>query len=81
MKYLILVSFILLLLFNSCQVNSDEQNFWNGLVGAYYGNPDLTNIKYPEVLNSLNNSWTEESGHGSAWSGQYEGFYNITSYR
>lgn len=45
-----------------------------GLIGAYYGNADLTNIKEAEILPDLNRIWDEETGHGSAWSGRYEGF-------
>lgn len=45
-----------------------------GLIGAYYGNADFTNIKYPEVIYSLENQWDKFNGHGSAWSGRYEGY-------
>jgi hypothetical protein len=44
-----------------------------GLVGAYYGNPDFTRIKEAEVISALEWKWDEETGHGSSWSGRWEG--------
>ncbi|MFC2133976.1 sialidase family protein [Bacteroidota bacterium] len=68
------IAFLVSILIVGCGDQPDEQRYWDGLIGAYYGDPDLTNIKFPEVLHSLENEWDEETGHGSAWSGQYEGF-------
>ena len=51
-----------------------SQRFLPGLIGAYYGNPDLTRIKLPEVLTGLDKAYDEDTGHGSSWSGKYEGF-------
>jgi hypothetical protein len=47
-----------------------------GLIGAYYGEPDLTRIKLSELLPDLNRIWNDAqgTGHGSLWSGYYEGF-------
>ncbi len=45
----------------------------NGLIGAYYGDPDLTNIKESEILTKLDQYWDEETGHGSSWSGKWQG--------
>jgi hypothetical protein len=45
----------------------------HGLVGAYYGNADFTNVKQAEVLSGLDMTWDEETGHGSSWSGQWQG--------
>ena len=45
-----------------------------GLIGAYYGNSDFTNIKDAEILTSLDKVWNEETGHGNTWSGQWEGY-------
>jgi len=57
----------------TCQKENQEKYF-QGLVGAYYGEADLTRIKEAEVLHSLKNEWNEETGHGNEWSGKYEGF-------
>jgi hypothetical protein len=57
----------------SCVQRSEEDPLREGLIGAYYGDADFTNIKYPEILFGLDNFWDESTGHGSAWSGRYEG--------
>lgn len=68
---------MILLLLPSCdgpETNIEKGTFYPGLVGAYYGDPDLTNIKYPEILYSLRQTWDKKTGHGSAWSGKYLGY-------
>ncbi len=60
----------------SCAEQKVANRTEQGLIGAYYGNANLTRIKLPEVLPDLDRVWDEEagSGHGSEWSGKYEGF-------
>jgi hypothetical protein len=68
---------VLLLLIPSCdgpETENEEGTYYPGLIGAYYGDPDLMNIKYPERLYSLRQTWDEQTGHGSAWSGKYVGY-------
>jgi hypothetical protein len=70
---------ILLILFMigalaGCNDEETEKRYFPGLIGAYYGDADLTNIKYPEILHSLDNEWDEDTGHGSSWSGKYTGY-------
>jgi len=67
--------FLLCFLFN-CTKEKTVDRTEQGLIGAYYGNADLTHIKLPEVLPDLDRVWDEalDSGHGSSWSGKYEGF-------
>lgn len=65
---------ILIVLQYSCSNKREKGRFFPGLIGAYYGNSDLTSIKFAEELTSLNNNWTEQTGHGRAWSGQYVGY-------
>ncbi|UCE05363.1 MAG: hypothetical protein JSW07_17370, partial [bacterium] len=60
----------------SCSTETQKKNVEQGLIGAYYGNADLTRVKSAEVLPDLDREWDEVagSGHGSEWSGKYEGF-------
>jgi len=60
-------------LFYLCQPRQDSRKVDQGLIGAYYGNADFTRIKEAEVLKHLDNVWDEETGHGSSWSGIWEG--------
>lgn len=62
------------LLWGCQQTNQQKEVLYKGLIGAYYGDPDLTNIKYTEILKSFSNEWDEITGHGSSWSAQYEGY-------
>lgn len=54
-----------------CQNQTDK--FHSGLVGAYFGNPDLTGIKDFAQLESLHQSWGEANGFSMEWSGIWEG--------
>jgi hypothetical protein len=45
-----------------------------GLVGAYYGDANLADLKYAEVLAQLDPVWTEDTGHGSNWAGRWQGY-------
>jgi len=75
MKHLpVPVLIIFLFVLSSCNHKSQEAISCQGLIGAYYGDAGFTNIKYPEILHSLDNYWDESTGHGSAWSGKYEGY-------
>lgn len=60
-------------LFFLCQPQQDSLKVDQGLIGAYYGNADFTRIKEAEVLKHLDKVWDEETGHGSSWSGIWEG--------
>jgi hypothetical protein len=62
----------LIVLFAGCGQKQERE--LQGLVGAYYGNADLTRVRLPETLPRLDNAWGEDTGHGSSWSGRYEGF-------
>lgn len=72
-KLLFLVTTVILLL-SMCSQSGRTELREQGLIGAYYGNADLTRIKESEILTDLDQYWDEETGHGSAWSGKYEGF-------
>lgn len=71
MIFLLLFSMCLVMMCNQSHVSEQRVQ---GLIGAYYGNADLTKIKQAEILPDLNRYWDEETGHGTAWSGKYEGF-------
>jgi len=59
----------------TCQTSPQETlTREQGLIGAYYGNSDFTNIKEAEILRDLDQNWDEETGHGGSWSGIWEGF-------
>jgi len=72
MKNILTICILVYLFFTTC--DRQESLSHQGLIGAYYGDADFTNIKYPEILHSLDNQWDESTGHGSAWSGRYEGY-------
>ncbi|MDW7681187.1 MAG: hypothetical protein SCK70_11520, partial [bacterium] len=55
-----------------CQKSADE--FYQGLVGAYFGDPDLTGIKDFALLENLDQRWGEANGFSMEWSGKWEGF-------
>jgi len=77
MKKFITISIICSLIFiGGCSEKNHIKIVEPGLIGAYYGNADLTRIKSSEVLPDLDRVWDEEtgSGHGSSWSGKYEGY-------
>ncbi|MBD3289545.1 hypothetical protein GF337_12140, partial [candidate division KSB1 bacterium] len=74
MKKSISFSMIAVILLLSMCNQSETEKRAQGLIGAYYGNADLTRIKQAEILTDLDRYWDEETGHGSAWSGKYEGF-------
>ena len=68
----IIVTMILVQVY-SCDSQNKEQTF-TGLIGAYYGENDFTNIKESEVLSRLTQFYDEETGHGNAWSAVWEGY-------
>ena len=45
-----------------------------GLVGAWFGKADLTNIKDAMRIKTLEQVWHEGSGYGQEWSAKWEGF-------
>jgi hypothetical protein len=45
-----------------------------GLVGGQFGSEDLTDLEDFSRLDSLEQSWNEDSGAGREWSGKWEGF-------
>jgi len=57
----------------SCEKEQNGFYKGKGLVGAYYGKEDLTNIKEAEILSSLDRVWDDETGHGNSWSAKWEG--------
>jgi hypothetical protein len=65
---------VLIVILYSCKGEYKETIPHQGLIGAYYGDSGFTNIKYPEILHNLDNYWDESTGHGSSWSGKYEGY-------
>ncbi len=68
-KYVMTFCFILIVI--SCQKPVDR---YPGLIGAYYGNADFTNVKEPLLLSNLNQLCKGENNHGSEWSAVWEGF-------
>ena len=45
-----------------------------GLVGVRFGEPDLTNRKNAEVIDSLEHLWTENDDRGGSWSSRWRGY-------
>jgi len=45
-----------------------------GLVGAWYGETNLTNCKGAVLMKTLDRSWTKADGRGENWSAKWEGF-------
>ena len=45
-----------------------------GLVGVRYGEPDLTNRKNAEIIDSLEHLWTENDDRGGSWSSRWRGY-------
>jgi hypothetical protein len=68
--FFILLSCLLVLY---CGTQTRQELHQQGLVGACFGNEDFTNIRESEIIASLDLSWDEETGHGSSWSGVWEG--------
>ncbi|MDZ7335015.1 MAG: exo-alpha-sialidase [candidate division KSB1 bacterium] len=68
---LFLLVIILSVMNLGCQNQTDR--FHPGLVGAHFGNPDLTGIKDFSLLENLNQSWGEANGFSMEWSGIWEG--------
>jgi len=68
------VILISLCILTSCETQHKGPVLHQGLIGAYFGDAGFTSIKYPEILHSLDNYWDESTGHGSSWSGKYEGY-------
>ncbi len=74
MYIFVLLSICISLINLACTTSNHERLVQKqGLVGAYYGNADFTNIKESELLHRLEMSWDEETGHGRSWSGIWEG--------
>jgi len=44
-----------------------------GLVGIQYGSEDFTDAEDLQILNSLDQSWDQQSGHGRQWAAKWEG--------
>jgi hypothetical protein len=62
-----------LLFFVACKKEKNIEYSGKGLIGAYYGNSDLTRIKQAEILSGFDKIYDENTGHGSDWSGKWEG--------
>lgn len=45
-----------------------------GLVGAWFGESDLTNCKDADLLKTLEQTWDESDDYGKEWSGKWQGF-------
>ena len=45
----------------------------SGLVGAWYGESDLTNCKGADLIGTLEPVWSEKDDRGSEWSAKWEG--------
>ncbi|HDP99325.1 MAG TPA: hypothetical protein ENN22_09105 [bacterium] len=63
---------LLLTLNIACQDQADK--FHQGLVGAHFGDPDLTGIKDFALLETLDQKWGEADGFSMEWSAKWEGF-------
>ena len=62
-----------LLFLVACKKEKHIEYMGKGLIGAYYGNSDLTRIKQAEILSVFDKVYDENTGHGSDWSGKWEG--------
>jgi len=51
-----------------------ENETRQGLVGARYGNDDLTNCHGAHLIKTLEQAWNERTGDGREWSAKWEGF-------
>ena len=74
--YSILPKYVLIALsfFSMAQPVQAEDAHISGMVGYWYGQPDLTLRKGSEILETLNHTWTDPCGHGTQWSARWEGF-------
>lgn len=52
---------------------SAAEQYRQGLVGAWYGEDDLTNCKDAVLIESLGQSWSESDDYGTAWSAKWQG--------
>ena len=59
---------------NFQELHYSAEKSMQGLVGAWFGNSDLTNCKDADLIKTLEQVWDEESGHGREWSAKWEGF-------
>ncbi|HIJ71213.1 MAG TPA: hypothetical protein HPP87_07600 [Planctomycetes bacterium] len=50
-----------------------------GLVGAWFGESDLTNCKDADLIKSLDLSWRESDDYGKKWSAKWQGFITASS--
>jgi hypothetical protein len=51
-----------------------EKRYQPGLVGAWYGQADLTQIRTAVMIRSLEQVWDAKRGHGDDWSARWEGY-------
>lgn len=71
-NFLLFQMIVMLSILNiSCQKPTDKLH--QGLVGAYFGNADLTGIKDFAQLETLDQNWGEANGFSMEWSGLWEG--------
>ncbi|ARN56723.1 PA14 domain-containing protein [Sedimentisphaera salicampi] len=55
-------------------MHSMEKGFEQGLIGTWYGDPDLSRLKGRSVLSSLDNDWSDNEEKGSTWSARWHGY-------
>jgi hypothetical protein len=66
--------FVLLVVSGVSDGSSGASDYRQGLVGAWYGNADLTEIGTGIMIRSLEQVWDAKKGHGNEWSARWEGF-------
>jgi hypothetical protein len=55
-------------------VISEASDHTSGLVGAWYGKADLTEMRTGVIIRSLDQVWDARRGYGNVWSARWEGF-------
>jgi hypothetical protein len=71
---LILVAAMVLIVVSGNTPTFGAGKYMTGLVGAWYGESDLTNCKDADLITNLDVSWREGDDYGREWSAKWQGF-------
>ena len=72
---LLIIAAVLTAFSCSSRRNTDEgEQRFPGLIGGWYRSTDLQRLGGPVSISTLDQVWDGKSGHGSNWSGQWEGY-------
>jgi len=56
------------------KTETSDPRFESGLVGNWFGEPDLSNPKDEEVLEGMDNNWNGDDVRGRFWSARWRGY-------